>query len=445
MKKLYLIALPLCLFLFPATILACSCVHRPPANAFNEAKVVFIGRMLGGTQKLSVTDENGKAISIEAGKVRFAVEEMFKGNNAEELTLEVDSNEGTSCGPYGLTRGAKYVVYAYTSRDGKVIYTGVCTRTTTVDSEYAKEDLEFLRNLPPAGSGGSLHGRIWADLRAGGAIAVPNVRVKIINADDQVIAAFTDEQGEFKVKQLKPGKYRVEPEFPANYTSEHKSEEVTVDDRGTAQVGFELYIDGKVAGRIIDSEGNTFNSIFLNMVGGDKRVFGHSTGEGGGFEVEGTPPGEYVLFLELQADTYAKNKPYYYPGTFDREKATKIRVGLGERVEGLEFRLPARYLVRTVEGEAVLKNGTPAANVTVFLLCPRSTAPNGVVVEFGPSQATTDEKGHFRLEAITGETYWLEARGEEVHSASRKLSVTDNVKNLKVRVSEEGAFGAGCP
>ena len=108
MRKPCLIGLPLCLFLFPATILACDCLRQRPAYSFNDAKVVFIGRMLGGTQKLSIKDRTGKTTTIEAGEVRFSVEEIFKGSNAEELTIFIESNEGTSC-TYGLQRGERYL------------------------------------------------------------------------------------------------------------------------------------------------------------------------------------------------------------------------------------------------------------------------------------------------------------------------------------------------
>lgn len=452
MKKLCLIGLPLCLFIFPATILACSCATPPPAYAFNDAKVVFIGRMLGGTQKLSTKDRAGKTITIEAGQVRFSVDEIFKGSNAEEFTIQIDSHEGTSCGPYGLKRGEQYVVYAYASNtDEKLLYTGVCTRTGPTATEYAKEDLDFLRNLPPPGIGGELQGAIWVDLKSGGSTtALPDVRVKISGPDDQRITVFTDKNGKFTVKQLKPGKYKVEPEFPPNYSSEHKSQEVMVDDRGRTAVGFEAYIDGKVTGRAFDKEGNNFNSIFLKLVGEGKSVSGFSTGEDGAFEIEGAPPGEYVLLLELQGD-HNKNKPYYYPGTFEREKASKIRVGLGERVEGLEFRLPAEYAVRTIEGQVFWDDGTPAAGVEVHLLCPQSTTPNGFTIEFMPPGTETDKEGRFRFQGFTGETYWIEARGSkgsdenaEMHSPARKLSIKDNVKNLKLTLSKTGYFG-GCP
>ena len=87
--------------------------------------------------------------------VRFAVEETFKGSVSRETTIHIDSMKGTSCGTYGLERGERYIVYAYGGeKNPDALYTGVCTRTVEVTSEYAKEDLGFLRNLPPPGTGG---------------------------------------------------------------------------------------------------------------------------------------------------------------------------------------------------------------------------------------------------------------------------------------------------
>src|SRR5262249_15907835 len=147
---------------------------------------------------------------------------------------------------------------------------------------------------------------------------------------------------------LKAGKYKVEPELPAHYKSRRDHAEVTIDDLGTAEVGFEVYLDGRVSGRMIDKDGRGFSSIFLHLVAEGKQVYGHSTGEDGWFEADGVPPGEYVLYLEMQGDHYSKHRNFYYPGTFKREEAEVIKVELGGRVEDLEFLLPEEYKVRTI-------------------------------------------------------------------------------------------------
>jgi hypothetical protein len=453
-RVVFIIALLLCFLSIPSTARACSCLTGEPAFEFNRARAVFIGRMLGGSEKISVKDRDGKSHAIEAGAVRFSVEEIFKGDVAFETTIDIESMNGTSCGPYGLTRGARYVVYAYSSRaDEKVLYTGVCTRTIELTSGYAKEDLDFLRNLPPSGAGGNLRGRIWADLRGGGATPLPGVKVNIRGSDTQVVTVTTDKEGEFKVEKLKPGKYRVEPVFPEHYTANRESEEVEVEDRGTAGVGFEVYADGKVSGRVTDRDGRGYNSAFLELAGSGKKVYGHSNGEDGTFEVEGAPPGEYVLSVELRHKDYKKNRDFYYPGTFNREEATVIKLGLGEKVEGINFLLPDEFKVRAVEGRVVWGDGRPAAGVEVLLLCPQSADPEGFAVEFGPTQTTTDDDGRFQLEGFTGEVYWMEARGSKnigskgesvvLHSPSRKIVVNEDLKNVKLVLSENG-FSKGC-
>ena len=283
---------------------------------------------------------------------------------------------------------------------------------------------------------------------------LPDVRVNIRTGDEQPITVFTDKEGQFEVTLLKAGKYKVEPEFPPNYTSERKYWEVKVDDRGTAGVWFEAYIDGRVSGRVVDKEGNPFNSIFLQMVGAGKTVSGHSKGGNGRFEVKGAPAGEYILYVEMRSTDYQKNKNYYYPGTYEREKAAVIRVGLEEKVDGLEFLLPDGFNVRTVEGEVLWTDGTPAANVEVMLVCPRSAGPDDFTVEFGPTRTRTNEQGQFKLEGLTAEIYWIEARGgREVETKGNfvqgytplsKLSLRENVKNLKLVLSETKLVG-GCP
>ena len=289
-------------------------------------------------------------------------------------------------------------------------------------------------------------------MRQGGATPLPDIKVKIRGEDNEVVSAVTDKAGEFHVKKLKAGRYTVEPEFPANYTSERKYLEVIVDDRGTASVGFEAYINGKVLGRVADKDGTSFNSIFLHLEADGKSIYGHSTKQNGGFSFNGVPPGSYVLYLELRASDYNKNTKYYYPGTFKAEEARAIKVGLGEIVEGINFVLPGDYKVRAIEGQVVWEDGTPAAFVEVMLLCPQSAAADGLAVEFSPTVTLTGGEGKFRLEGFTGEVYWIEARGakaggesdgERLHSPPKRIAVNENLKNLKLVLSEKG-FGAGC-
>src|SRR5262249_18122914 len=213
------------------------------------------------------------------------------------------------------------------------------------------------------------------------------------------------------------------------------------------------YINGGVAGRIVDKDGQSFNWIFLHLASDGKSVYGHSTGLNGGFAVSGVPPGNYILYIELQGSDHKSNKKWDYPGTFERAEAAVIEVGLAEKVEGLEFPLPGEYKVSTIEGQVTWEDGQPAANVEVMLLCPRSAKQDGFVVEFGPPTVRTDDLGRFQMEGFTNEVYWIEARGSkkdakkdamvEVHSQSRRIAPTEGLRGIKLVLSEKG-FSGGC-
>ena len=453
MKILFNI-LVVCFFSIPSVVHACSCGTGDPPIEFNRAKSVFIGRMIGGTEKFSTTDSAGKSRPVEAGAVRFAVQELFKGSLGNEVSLRIDSMRGTSCGDYGLTRGEVYLVYAYENESNKAeLYTGVCTRTSAVTNKYVAEDLTFLRSMPAAGSGGNLRGRIWVDARnakGGGAEPLRNVKIRVRGVDGTTKIVTSNENGEFELARIKAGKYRVEPEVPDTYYLEEDFEDVEVADRGTASVGLEVYFAGEVSGRLVDKVGAGYDFAFLhfNSTNGAKQVYGHSDGGNGAFSVDGVPPGEYILFLELSHEDSDKNKNYYYPGTFDRSEAKPVTVGLKGKVTGLSFVLPEEYQVRTIEGRVFWKNGKPAGGVEVNLLCPRSTKPGGFAIEFGAQSTESDETGRFRIQGFTGETYWIEARGEgsdgAFHSPSKRAVITDNIANLKLVLSEKGSFGSGC-
>jgi hypothetical protein len=451
-------------FIAPAAVYACSCMAGGPEHAFNNARAVFIGRMVGATERLTVRDENDKPVTIEAGTVRFDVEELFKGSVSSESAVFIDSMDGTSCGPYGLKRGERYVVYAYDGgRDEKTLSSGVCTRTAPVNAKGAEDDLKFLRSLPPAGAGGTIEGRLWIDTRvrnAGGAARpLAGVKVLIRGENNAVFTAMTDEKGEFVVKKLKEGKYRVEPQFPAGYYTDQQSDEVSVADRGTVSVGFEAYHNGFVAGRVVDRSGRGFNSIFLHFVAVDEKtgretvVYGHSSGENGDFDIEGVPPGDYTLYLEMRRDGDYKERKYFYPGTFKPEESVRIKVGPGGKVEGLNFLLPDEYRVKTIEGRVFWPDGKPASGVEVLLICPQGLASNGYRVEFSPTRAETDDEGRFTIEGFAGQTYWLEARGqrerakkgeiESKYAPAGKIALADDVRDLKLILSKNGLSG-GC-
>ena len=121
---------------------------------------------------------------------------------------------------------------------------------------------------------------------------------------------------------------------------------------------------------------------------------------------------------------------------------------LGEIKSGLRFTLPKEFRVKTISGQVFWASGTPAASVEVLLLCAQSPKTDGFTLEFHPPGTETDKAGRFSIEAIAGTVYWLEARarkkGEEYfHSPLQKITVSTNILNKKLIMSETG-FSSGC-
>jgi hypothetical protein len=124
------------LLVIGATILlnpgkASACFCSPPAfsQSIMDAKAIF----------------SGKAVEVSSKKVVFAVEEVWKGQVGEKITLGID---GSSCN-YPFQQGETYLVYALKHKDSYFseyrLFTNSCTRTRRLGE--AKEDIKKLWSL----------------------------------------------------------------------------------------------------------------------------------------------------------------------------------------------------------------------------------------------------------------------------------------------------------
>jgi hypothetical protein len=454
-KTYYFVFAILALLLFhPDNATACSCGYSDPCNAFASASIVFIGQVIEGSEKVEIQGKTDRSASHVAGKVRFTVEEVFKGALSSEVMISVSSNLNTSCGPYALIQGQKYVVYAY--GDLPKLSTGVCTRTSRIVD--ATEDLQFLRNLPAEGTGGRLSGRLWADENKSRTTPLSNVTVIVRDAENNSIKAVTDSKGDFELTNLKPGKYTVEPVFPKYYISRPSKTEVIISDRGCTNVAFEAKLDGRITGRAFDVNNRPVSLMLIlestDPLSKSSHILGHSYEyKNGKFEITGIPPGSYYLFYKLYSEDWKNDQKYYYPGVRKPEEAKEIKVELGQQLEGIDFQVPPEFTAQVVEGVVVWPDGSPAAKVEVMLLCYENPKPNGYMLESGPPHTTTDEHGRFRLPGFKGMSYWVEARGRrkelnqekviELHSPARQLIIEKDLSDVKVVLSEKGGSG-GC-
>jgi hypothetical protein len=323
----------------------CSCVERSPCEAFGSASAVFIGKMLGGTEKVREFTKDGQSLSVEAGQVRFSVEEAFKGVTASAITIYVASMKGTSCGDHGLTRGERYVVYAYAPDSGG-LSDGPCSRTRAI--EHANADVEFLHNLPKEGIGGRLSGHVGIDIGGRENPPLPNVTITVRN-EKQGYEVVTDANGDYALAAIKPGRYQVVLNLPKGYLCDTETREVLIDDRGCAKETFWTEVDSSISGRVVDVMGRVAPATLTLVSMQDQqrkfRGFAHEDGE---FNIAGIEPGRYLLYVEILSA--GKEGVFFYPGVDERDRAGIFEVGMGQNLTGYTFTLPDKLVAQVIEG-----------------------------------------------------------------------------------------------
>ncbi|HVF41861.1 MAG TPA: hypothetical protein VM936_02550 [Pyrinomonadaceae bacterium] len=422
---------------------ACSCVAPgPPCQAYWNTSVVFVGTPLS----VSHVEVERDGYKVTQRLFRFRVEESLRGGvKVGELEVQTGAGGG-DCG-YDFEPGTKYLVYGYDVEGAGRVGTGICSRTRPLAA--AEEDVRYIRGVPGLPEGGEIFGtakRYAVNHETGAwdeAGAVEGARVTAASGA-QRLEAMTGGDGSYSLKGLSPGRYTVSVVLPANL-SPREEETVEIHGRGCAQVDYRTVLDGRVAGKLADARGKSLGGVFVNLLpAGAKDAFRSLSGrtkEDGSFEFRELPPGRYLLGVNL-GDAPDEEMPYrstYYPSTTDRAAAKVFELGEGERLGGVEFRLPPPLAPRAVTGVVVWPDGSPVEGGSVNLTEVASGRP-------GAWGFKLDRQGRFSVPAYEGVPYkisasvpadpdWKPESGESVALlVSPEVEVTPSPDSAPVRL-----------
>jgi hypothetical protein len=362
--------------------------------------------------------------------VHFTVDSIFRG----EMEKEVDVFTGMGnpdCG-YRFHVGERYLVYAFLNPDTKRLSTSYCTRTRPWSE--ASADLGFFRAIEHSPAGGRIYGEVMDDTHNTGGFATPRnlAGAKVLITGESVhIERTSDKEGKYEVAGLRPGPYRVAASLP-EYTSSTTAEiQVTVHDRGCANINVPLQLDGRITGRVLDLRANGVGKQHVELVpigDGVNPEFTADSDEDGRYELKGVRPGDYYLGINL-SDPPGESSPYlrtYFPDVHERERAPIIHVDRAEVLTGRDIHLGKACQSRAVTGVVLWPDGRPAKGASIM-----------IDFEDYPwhlnSAPMSNEQGQFSFGALSGlRSYlWIQAQdanGRWIHATKIELPTQGELK-----------------
>ena len=403
-----------CLWTTQARLAACSCIGGIPAcQATWQAHAVFVGEVLEiGDAPPADRSDSG---SLYRRQVSVRVIESFRGGLEPSVKVFTGSGGG-DCG-YAFASQQAYLIYAHRLPNGRLT-TGICSRTRPVGE--AVDDLAYLRGAAQGNSKlGTIQGLArYPDPRERNASfelapAYPGGTVTIESIDPGRTSRYqtqTGADGRYEVR-VPVGKYRASLAVRDGLYSTNGFLALEIlDPRGCAQADFAVHPDGRIAGRVIDTDGGAVPALSVELIDAAAvRNKYFSTGTrvrtdaNGVFEFTRLAPAAYVVGLTLNRDSNATTSNAVFfelpSGTVAQQT---ISLDPEERTAIGDMRLPASIKLATVRGTVILEGGRPAVGARVYVL----TSPSFGIAA-GPIDL--DSSGGFLFSLIAGRQYRLSA------------------------------------
>ena len=458
MKATFISLAFLVVFFSPRLAMACSCAGTPSiCGSFAAAGAVFVGTV-ARVENEGAKNEDGQ-VFITGQTAYVQVEESFKGAKASEMIFR---SYGTSCDPV-YKEGQRWLFYASFNKDDKAWVIGACGRSTPI--EWAADDLLYLRSLP----GSAQKTRISGVLRSGMDKPLIGIKVKVTDGQ-KVRETFTDKNGVYEVFGLPPGKYSVEPEIPLNLAinfpsysgevdySNRKTPKVVLKEKSCAGASFFFTENTFISGKVFSPDGRPLKDICLRLRRKDepdpREILMDCTESDGSFKIDEIPLGDYLLIANEEGKISSSHpfRTVYYPGVFEKEKATVLTIASGDQREDVDLHIPSLRPTRIIEGRLVYSDGRPAAEESVEFKGDAEPGEKGDQVH-----ARTDSAGRFSfpvLEGLKGSLrgYKYTYRGQykncpeleklikgegqssaELQSNVIKLEITTDLKDLELK------------
>lgn len=254
---------------------ACDCELIEPDVAYQQALIIFTGKVEKVTELTREVVQDGKPVMSSEGRVaHFTVEEYFKGGGGPEIDLR---GGNTDCDIH-FESGKRYIIYA--SQNGQTGALGAfsCSRTQPL-TDYTKPDISYLRRVAGGDRPTMLYGFVFKNTgvtaKRGEPDPLSDLRVTV-EGEGKRLELKTDASGYFEDYDLPPGSYHVNTAVTGKLRgAEEKT--VALKSGSVASMIFRTTTMGSLNGRVIDQEGQPVGEIMVELqVPGSPPGMGHS-------------------------------------------------------------------------------------------------------------------------------------------------------------------------
>lgn len=419
MNKFLLMTLLVLLFGSLRVASACSCGSYPAVcESYSEAKAVFIGTVLTVENTLPKKDEE----SLISQRAWVRVDKVFKGEVAGEVPFR---SYGTSC-DVTYKDGQQWLFYAYFDEKEKTWRIRECDRSTLL--EGANDDLSYLNGLPKSAQTTRISGLVEHfenDPEKGFSLVKHIIGAKVRISGTRNYEVFTDSNGGFEIYGAPPGFYEMKPEIPLGLKlrfpmffgprvvvappgdGEGVKLRLKLKEKSCISMEFVLSADNAISGKVIGADGKPMPRVCLQLVpanapqhrpGRTSFVF-DCTKADGTYTLDQIPPGHYLIVANHQSKI-SSDEPFpavYYPGTFDRKKATAITMALGDRRTDYNLHIPSQSTTHILSGVLLFADGKPVPDG--FVQFDGVDVPAGFK---GETHTSVDSQGRFQLPVLAG-------------------------------------------
>ena len=347
--SLYIVALIVLASLATDTFASCVTVTQgPPCQEFWRAQAVFIGT---ATRVVRLPHDPQLAFGEHARTItHFSVDEAFRG--VEGTVIVLDSSV---CG-YPFKEGEQYLVYAQVNINSKKLEVRAGW-TRTAPLAKAAEDLAYIRSLPSAPSGFRIYGKVFQHgfkVKTTEPEPLRDVRV-FLEMNDERREVVTDSEGRYEFKGVSAGSYQLRVDVPSYL--DYREQTIKATDRGCLAADLFALYKGRIAGRVLDTNGKPVSEVGITLVSADvtpEHILsqGKDKAEGpttysnrdGTYSFSQMMPGRYLLivnhFGRSRSELVNSLPRLFYPGVNDIGAATVIVVAADQKPQEYDFVLP---------------------------------------------------------------------------------------------------------